>query len=199
MLFRSGSTVNRDYAYNLALTGDKSSKIMLNNEIINANIQINNTNVFLDNAANFAQSKSLALNSGTLNIALLENEVKFESLSNAGTIIINTVAVDGANKTSGKLSAETYGTQTGSIIIDNIRLISEPTQQITEINFANPNYLQNVTYSGSRETYYPIYKYDISYNSANGNFILNRSFNPDRKSTRLNSSHTLASRMPSSA
>lgn len=173
-----GSTVNRDYAYNLALTGDKSSKIMLNNEIINANIQINDTNVFLDNAANFAQSKSLALNSGTLNIAILENEVKFESLSNAGTIIINTVAVDGANKTSGKLSAETYGTQTGSIIIDNIRLISEPTQQITEINFANPNYLQNVTYSGSRETYYPIYKYDISYNSANGNFILNRSFNP---------------------
>ena len=34
---------------------------MLNNEIINANIQINDTNVFLDNAANFAQSKSPAL------------------------------------------------------------------------------------------------------------------------------------------
>ena len=174
----SGSTVNRDYAYNLTLTGDKSSKIVLNNDIINANIQIEDTNVFLSNAANFAQSKSLDLSSGTLNIALLENEVNFKSFSNAGTINIATVVVDAANKTVGKLSAETYGAQTGSIIIDNIRLISEPAQQITEINFADPNFSQNVSYTGIKEAYYPIFKYDINYNSATGNLVFNRSFNP---------------------
>ena len=73
--------IDRTNAYNLALDGDNTGAIYLNNEIINANISVDNTNVYVNEGTNLAQSRSLAVNSGVLNIQHLNNQtVNFEQL-----------------------------------------------------------------------------------------------------------------------
>ena len=175
----SGSTVNRDYAYNLTLTGDKSSKIVLNNDIINANIQIEDTNVFLNNAANFAQSKSLDLVSGVLNIQNFGGQtINFESFSNDGVINIATVGVNLADGTMGHIVADNYGSHNGTINIQNLNIQGNSKQGSLSIRFADSEFSENVVYSGAPRHYTPVYIYDIAYNSANGNFNFLQSYNP---------------------
>lgn len=56
------------YSYNLALTGDNSGKIFFNNDIINANITLENIALYLGRDDVLNQSKTLTVNSGSLSM-----------------------------------------------------------------------------------------------------------------------------------
>ena len=163
----SGTTIDRTNAYNLSLTGDTTGTIYLNNDIINANISIDNTNVYVKEASNLAQSKSLAVNSGILNIIHLDNStINFNNFSNSAQINLASVDVDLANESMGRISADNYGDTTGSINVQHLNLLSDAIKDKTSIEFADKEIANNVQYTGSSSVAYsPIYKYDVTYNT----------------------------------
>ena len=155
-------------AYNLTLTGDNSGKVILNNDIINANISLDNTNLYLGRENVFDQSQSLSLNSG--NLYLNNNSIgtmHIPTLNLNGTTNLS-VDVDLANKQMDRITADNYNiTNKDSFInVNNINLISSTDAQSTQILFADEQLANNVQYSGpSPIAYSPIYKYDVSYST----------------------------------
>ena len=59
-------TIDGQSGYTLALNGDNKSKIAINNNVNNANISLDNTNLYLSKETYFDNSQSLSLNSGTM-------------------------------------------------------------------------------------------------------------------------------------
>ena len=153
------------YSYTLALDGDSSGAIYLNNEIINANISVDNTNVYVSEGTNLAQSRSLAVNSGVLNIQHLNNQtVNFEQFSNKSQINLASVDVDLAKESMGRITADEYGDSTGKINVQGLNLLSDATKDTTSILFADEQIADSVSYTGvSPIAYSPIWKYDVSY------------------------------------
>ena len=155
-------------AYNLTLTGDNSGSIYLNNSVINANISLDNTNLYLGRENVFDQSQSLSLNSG--NLYLNNNSIgtmHIPTLNLNGTTNLS-VDVDLANKQMDRITADNYNiTNKDSFInVNNINLLSDSNQQSTSILFADEQLANNVQYSGpSPIAYSPIYKYDVSYST----------------------------------
>ena len=155
-------------AYNLTLTGDNSGSIYLNNSVINANISLDNTNLYLGRENVFDQSQSLSLNSG--NLYLNNNSIgtmHIPTLNLNGTTNLS-VDVDLANKQMDRITADNYNiTNKDSFInVNNINLISSTDAQSTQILFADEQLANNVQYTGiSPIAYSPIYKYDVSYST----------------------------------
>ena len=66
----SGSTITRDgYQYNLSITGDNTSKVILNNSVINANASLNDTNLYMSETVFADSATNLNTNSGTVQLA----------------------------------------------------------------------------------------------------------------------------------
>ena len=153
------------YSYTLALDGDETGAIYLNNKIINANITLDNTNVFVSEGSNLASSRTLAVNSGVLNINhLADQTINFEKFSNSGNINLDNVDVNLQNKTMGRITADTYGDMSGSINVKNLTLLNDAAQNVTHVLFADPEYTNSVIYTGAPQVAYsPIWKYDVSY------------------------------------
>ena len=172
----SGTTIDRTNAYNLSLTGDTTGTIYLNNDIINANISVDNTNVYVKEGANLAQSKSLAVNSGVLNIIHLDNStINFNNFSNSAQINLASVDVDLANESMGRITADNYGDTTGSINVQHLNLLSDATKDKTSIAFADKEIANNVQYTGASPiAYSPIYKYEVGYDPNTGMFTFVR-------------------------
>ena len=166
--------------YNLAITGDDSGEIYFNNTIKNANITIDNTNVYINDGANLAGSKSLALNSGVLNIAHFANQaVNLDRFSNSTQITIGSVDVDLQKETMGRITAKEYGDVSGSIDVQGVNLLNDSKKEITNVLFADKEIASNVAYTGiSPVAYSPIYKYEVSYNPDDGFFTFARSGGP---------------------
>ena len=164
------------HAYNLELTGDETGAIHLNNEIKNANISIDNTNVYVNEGTNLAESRSLAVNSGILNIQHLNNQtINYESFSNNGTINLASVDVDLANESMGRITADTYGESNGTINVQGLNLLSDATKDTTSILFADKEISNSVKYTGvSPIAYSPIHKYEVTYNPDDGFFTFSR-------------------------
>ena len=170
--------IDRTNAYNLALTGDETGAIYLNDKVINANISLdNNINVYVNEGTNFAESRSLAVNSGVLNIQHLNNQtVNFERFSNAGTINLASVDVDLQNESMGRITADEYGESTGKINVQGVNLLNDATKDITNVLFADEQISSSVAYTGASPiAYSPIYKYEVSYNPDDGFFTFARS------------------------
>ncbi len=172
----STTTEEDNYSYTLALDGDDTGAIYLNNKIINANISVDNTNVYVNEASNLAESRSLAVNSGILNINHLANQnINYERFSNNGTINLASVDVDLANESMGRITAQTYGESNGKINVQGLNLLSDATKDTTSILFADEPIAGSVTYTGvSPIAYSPIYKYEVSYNPEDGFFTFLR-------------------------
>ncbi len=168
--------IDRTNAYNLALDGDSSGAIYLNNEIINSNISVDNTNVYVNEGTHLSQSRSLAVNSGVLNINHLANQtINFEKFSNAGSINLASVDVDLANESMGRITADEYGDSTGKINVQGLNLLSDATKDTTSIQFADEQIAGSVSYTGATPiAYSPIWKYDVSYNPDDGFFTFSR-------------------------
>ena len=168
----SQTTINRTHSYNLNITGDKSSKVVLNNDIINANVSLQNTNLYLgrDNILN--QSKDLTLNSG--NLYLNNNQtgaMEVQTLNLNGTTNIS-LDVDLAKGSMDRITADTYNIADGAQInIENLNILSSSNNDVVKILFADENLAkyQNgadgspIVYSGQNIIYSPIYKYSVDY------------------------------------
>ena len=94
--------------YDLKITGDSTGKVILNNDVINANISLDNTNLYLGRENVFDQSQSLSLNSGSI---YLNNQ-------SVGTMHVPTLNLNGntnisvdadlANKSMDRITADNY-------------------------------------------------------------------------------------------
>lgn len=60
---------SNNYQYNLEIKGDNTSKVILNNSVINANASLNDTNLYLSETAFSDENTNLNANSGTIHLA----------------------------------------------------------------------------------------------------------------------------------
>lgn len=172
----SGTTIDRTNAYNLAITGDSTGRVILNNDVINAKVSLDEVTLQLGREDVFNQSQSLALNSGTL--SLLNNGVgtmHLPELSLNGAVNM-AVDADLANKTMDRITADKYNiSQDSKLNVNLINLISDAKEDKTDIEFADPSYSSQVSYTGDNPiAYSKIYKYDVSYNPEDGYFTFLR-------------------------
>ena len=163
-------------AFDLTITGDPSGKVILNNDVINANISLDKTNLYLGRENVFDRSQSLTLNSGS--IYLNNNTI--------GTMHIPTLNLNGntnlsvdadlATKTMDKITADTYNiTNNAMLNVNNITLLSDAKEDKTNISFVDKNLANNVAYTGASPiAYSPIYKYQVSYHPETGEFMFLR-------------------------
>ena len=172
----SGTTIDRTNAYNLAITGDSTGRVILNNDVINAKVDLNEVTLQLGREDVLNQSQSLALNSGTL--SLLNNGVgtmHLPELSLNGAVNM-AVDADLANKTMDRITADKYNiSQDSKLNVNLINLISDAKEDKTDIEFADSAFSNNVSYTGDNPiAYSKIYKYDVSYNPEDGYFTFLR-------------------------
>ena len=169
--------------YNVELTGDGTGKIVLNNDVMNADLRMNEgANVYLGRE-DVWDSNNVTLNGGSL--FLLNNKAgtaNFDTLSiSADTDLM--VDVDLANSAMDRISADSYGELKGNINVVGMNLLSDAQGDNTEILFADNELKNNVTYGGAElpdnfqtTAYTPIYKYDVAYGVKDdgGYFTFNR-------------------------
>ena len=180
--------INGASGYKLKLDGDTTGRVILNNDVINAKVDLNEVTLQLGREDVLNQSQALTLNSGTL--SLLNNGVgtmHLPELSLNGAVNM-AVDADLANKTMDRITADKYNiSQDSKLNVNLINLISDAKEDKTDIEFAAPSYSSQVSYTGDNPiAYSKIYKYDVSYNPEDGYFTFLRgsssnpseSFNP---------------------
>ena len=190
-------TIDRTKQYNLSLTGDKTGNIYFNNDIINADITLDEVSLNLGRDDVLNQSNTLALNSGALNMANgAVGSINIPNFALNGTASMS-ADVDLANETMDRIEAENYTVSPDSKLnVTNLHLLSDATKDNVSILFADKELAGNVEYTGvSPIAYSPIYKYDVSYNPNDGFFTFLRgsssnpsdNFNPTVLSTPVTS------------
>lgn len=201
-----GGEINRDYTevkrnhqYNINLTGDKSGKITLNNNIYNANISQLSVTSFVNDASQLNYGNSLAMSSGVMNINHLGlSSLNLKSFSNSGTINLNSVDINPATETMGRITADNYGTHSGIINVNELNVLSDPKPDKLQTNvlFADSAFANTVKYNGTKEYVGKIYKYSVGYSPSSGEFQFVRgggssggtsAFNPSILNTSVNS------------
>ena len=189
--------------YEVVLKGDDTSKIVIKDHIVNADISLNDTNLYLDKEYLFNTAQSFTLNSGNIN---LNND--FVGTMHVPTLNLNgttnlSLDVDLANESMDRITADNYYIAPDAFLnVKNLNLISVSDKTSLQILFADEALANNVKYSGDSPLLYtgtdvsftplysPIYKYNVSYgvddNDKLGYFFFNRavssnssdSFNP---------------------
>ena len=164
-------------AFNLKVTGDKTGKVILNNDVINARISLDETNLYLGRDDVFNQSQSLTLNSGSM--SMINNQagtMNIPTFNLNGTTNLG-VDVDLANKQMDTIKATNYNVAEGAKLnVNNINLLNDAKQDKTDILFTDNKDLASATaYTGASPiAYSPIYKYEVSYNPDDGFFTFLR-------------------------
>lgn len=191
--------VKRNHQYNIKLTGDKSGKITINNNIYNANISQLSVTSFVNDASQLNYGNSLAMSSGVMNINHLGlSPLNLKSFSNSGTINLNSVDINPATETMGKITADSYGSQTGTINVNGLNVLADPNPDKLQTNvlFADSAFANTVKYNGAKEYVGKIYKYSVGYSPSSGEFQFVRgggssggasAFNPSILNTSVNS------------
>lgn len=118
------------------------------------------------------------------------------SFVNNGTININSVDINPATETMGKITADSYGTQSGTINVNGLNVLADPNPDKLQTNvfFADSAFANTVKYNGSNEYMGKIYKYAVGYSPESGEFQFVRgggssgadSFNPSVLSSSVN-------------
>lgn len=191
--------VKRNHQYNIKLAGDKSGKITLNNNIYNANISQLSVTSFVNDASQLNYGNSLAMGSGVMNINHLGlSPLNLKSFSNSGTINLNSVDINPATETMGRITADNYGTHSGIINVNGLNILADPNPDKLQTNvlFADSAFANTVKYNGAKEYVGKIYKYSVGYSPSSGEFQFVRgggssggasAFNPSILNTSVNS------------
>ena len=163
-------------AFDLKVTGDSTGKVILNNDVINANISLDNTNLYLGREDVFDKSVSLSLNSGSIylnNNAIGTMHVPTLNLNGNTNISVD---ADLANKSMDRITADNYNiTNDAKLNVNNVVLLSDAKEDVTNILFADTELKGSVAYTGvSPIAYSPIYKYEVTYNPDDGFFTFSR-------------------------
>ena len=116
-------------AFDLKVTGDSTGKVILNNDVINANISLDNTNLYLGREDVFDKSVSLSFNSGSI---YLNNQsigtMHVPTLNLNGNTNIS-VDADLANKSMDRITADNYNVKDGAMLnVNNVVLLSDASQ-----------------------------------------------------------------------
>lgn len=194
--FVLNDTINGN-SYNLKMTGDKTGEVYFNNKIVNANITQNNVTSYVNDASQLNYNNNLAINSGIMNINNMGlAPLHLNSFVNDGTININSVDINPATETMGKITADSYGSQTGTINVNGLNVLADPNPDKLQTNvfFADSAFANTVKYNGSNEYMGKIYKYTVGYLPESGEFQFVRgggssgadSFNPSVLSSSVN-------------
>ena len=194
--FVLNDTINGN-SYNLKMTGDKTGEVYFNNKIVNANITQNNVTSYVNDASQLNYNNNLAINSGIMNINNMGlAPLHLNSFVNDGTININSVDINPATETMGKITADSYGSQTGTINVNGLNVLADPNPDKLQTNvfFADSAFANTVKYNGSNEYMGKIYKYTVGYSPESGEFQFVRgggssgadSFNPSVLSSSVN-------------
>ena len=190
------SIIERTHQYNLNFKGDETGKIYLNDKIYNANIAQTNVATYVNEASNLNYGNNLSVNSGIMNINHMGmTPLNFKSFANSGTININSVDINPATETMGRLTANNYGSQTGTINVNGLNVLADPVKDTTNVLFADSAFANSVKYNGSNTYMGKIYKYNVGYLPESGEFQFIRSggssgaeaFNPAILSTGVTS------------
>ena len=126
------------------------------------------------------------MNSGTLNIKTMSAApLHFENFGmNGGTINIDSVDVDLANKKMGRITANNYtGEGKGTINVKAMKIVSDAKDVVTPVEFADKSF-KNTVKTEVKEAYTPIYKYEVEYDTEqkygqdtdNGYFVFKQNF-----------------------
>ena len=168
--------INGTSGYGLSIKGDKTGRVILNNDVVNAYVDLSEVTLQLGREDVLNQSQSLALNSGTL--SLLNNSIGTMNLPNFSINGTVNMAVDAdlANKTMDRVTADSYQiSDEAQLNVSHINLISDAAEGKTDIQFADSAFSNNVSYTGENPiAYSKIYKYDVSYNPQDGFFTFMR-------------------------
>ena len=174
-------TENTTDYYDVKLTGDGTGTIVLNNDVKNADITLEKTNLYLGKDDAFNQSQSFSLDSGSLNmINGAAGTMEIPEFNLRGDVDMM-VDVDLANSAMDRITADSYGDLNGNLNVVGMNLISDATEDRTEILFADTNLKDHVTYGGNAEipddfqttAYTPIHQYDVSYdNKEDGGYFI---------------------------
>lgn len=194
--FVLNDTINGN-SYNLKMTGDKTGEVYFNNKIVNANITQNIVTSYVNDASQLNYNNNLAINSGIMNINNMGlAPLHLNSFVNDGTININSVDINPATETMGKITADSYGSQTGTINVNGLNVLADPNPDKLQTNvfFADSAFANTVKYNGSNEYMGKIYKYTVGYSPESGEFQFVRgggssgadSFNPSVLSSSVN-------------
>ncbi len=157
--------------YNLKMTGNSAGEIYINNKIVNANITQNDVTSYVNDASQLNYNNSLAINSGIMNINNMGlSPLHLKSFSNNGTININSVDINPATETMGRITSDNYGSFAGNINVNGLNVLADPVKDKTDILFADSAFANTVRYNGSNQYMGKIYKYSVSYLPESGEF-----------------------------
>ena len=159
-------SINGEVGYDLNLTTDEKSSIVINNNIKNADININSNNIdigsleYLNNNNN-----SLSINGANFALANLgSTQLHFRNFANTGNVSISNVNVDLINRSMGRIYADSYGDTSGIIDVQNLTLLNDAVNNSTSVLFADSGIANSVKYTGSNTiAYSPIYTYNVHY------------------------------------
>ena len=168
------TTIDRTNQYNLALTGDETGTIHLNNEVINANVTSENVTLNLGKNNVFEQS-NFTITSGSLGFINGIAEQQIMQSANINGNIKLAVDVDLAAEKMDTLPDNVAVSKDAQINVNHLNLISDANKDITNIQFAPDAYKSQVSYTGSNPVAYsPIWKYDVDYLKETGEFLFTR-------------------------
>lgn len=180
---------NKDKASTLNVSGDISGnngELNLTNTSFNilGSVKNQTINASENSVLNIANpynlvNNSLALNNSTMNLGALNlNSVHFNTLAmENGTINIPLVDVDLANKTMGKITADNYGSISGTVNVQNLNIqniMDIRDTNVRKVLFTdNADLAHSVNYTGQDALMTPILKYGVAYvdEGTMGNFV----------------------------
>ena len=180
--------------YNLNVTGDDTGNINLNNTVTNAKVSLagGNLNLAQDNLLQGNDFVGAGSNNSVGTLNLQNNSVgttNFASFSTTGKMNV-AVDVDLANKSMDRITADSYGDFNGTINVNKMNILTEKTESVVRIPFADEAFKNRVSTSLKSVNYKSVvdsrvYRYVVSYDSSDGYFVFGKnggggsdSFNP---------------------
>ena len=167
----------RSDQYKVSLKGDTTGAVVFNNDVINADINSQDTNIYLGRDDVFNQSQSLSLDNSSL--SMVNNSVGSIVIPefNLDTTSSMKVDVDLLNEKMDTIKAENYYVEPGKKLnVSYLNLLNDANKDLTLIQFTDNSDLASATsYTGENPVAYsPIYKYDVAYDNTNGFFSFTR-------------------------
>lgn len=163
------------------LTGVAGAKLNIQKGTVNLEKKISVLDIMMEQANvnvasdNLLEENNLTVNSAS-NLNMINNTVGMMYLNNL-TLNDNLnlgVDVDLANKSMDRITAANYNLGDKLVNVSQMNLLTSTDRDITRILFADEGLRNNVTTSISEVAYSPIWKYGVTYNKNDGNFVFTR-------------------------
>ena len=161
--------------YQVKISGDNAkSSVLLNNNVDNASVT--SEKVYLNlGKNNVFENSDFTINSGTLGFINGVAEQQIMKSANINGSIDLALDVDLQNEKMDTLPENVIVSDTSKIGVNNLNLLNDAKEDLTNIQFATSDYKSQVSYTGANPVAYsPIYKYEVAYNPDEGFFTFTR-------------------------